>query len=104
MNGSGRRRSYLLRVWEEPRELADLPPSRRALLRDLESGDERCFEVDQRLGGELVAYLDATGFALGEEWAEAPPSTIPSALSVEVFDAIADQSRPVPPDAPALPE
>jgi hypothetical protein len=92
MTGRGRRRSYLLRVWEEPREAADLRPSRRALLRDLESGEERCFEVDQRIGGELVAYLDATGFAAAPDLGDPPAATVSPAFSAETFDAIADPS------------
>jgi hypothetical protein len=53
----GRRRSYLLRVWEEPRERAEDAPLARAMVRDLETGEERCFGEPSRMGSELVEYL-----------------------------------------------
>ncbi len=67
-----RRRSYLLRVWEEPRELPGETPLPRALLRDLETGEERWFGGRSAIGDELAEYLFALG--AGARDAEGAPA------------------------------
>lgn len=62
-----RSRSFLVRVWLEPRELQDAAPLLRGSLRDLQSGDESYFTDPGEMGERLLDGFDEPGEQASEE-------------------------------------